>query len=891
MMKKSLSFSLLLTLQLISAPTGFQLVQGDAQSPRIDGNGQMVIESGKHAIIHWDSFSIDQQEAVRFLQQDAKSAVLNRVTGLSQSSIDGLLFSNGQVFLINPNGVLIGPNGKIVTSGFLGSTLDLLNEDFLKGAELSFRGNSDRAIVNLGTIEATDWNVFLLAGKIQNQGSVIAKQGTVGFGVGSEILLQPKGQNRIFIKCGLENALDSEVLLDQSGLIEAMNVELQSETRPYAKAIRVLGTVNSYSVQEDGGRVYLLADGGENEIQGTILAKSGSKGGQIYLLGKDVNICADATIDASGESGGGEILIGGDFGGKNPAILNAENTFLSQNAQVLAKATQDGDGGNVSFWGNQRLDVYGEINTEAGPLGGNGGELEISSSGILAMNGQVKQGAPRGRPGHTLYDPIDITISTSADSNVTNPGGAGTYTFPPGCGSTTSNIDSTSLSTNLSSGNVTINTSASGGAACGGTGNITIANDIVVDPGNLTLIADGGITINTGVLIGGLGAISFQTNSGDLQLNNASVTTKGITLNIAGNVSVTATSSGSKGLKSTQGISGSIGGSLSISASGTSGLAIFGGDLLNPVTANISVTVGTNVSLSATANSSQAIIGCNSTDVYIGDITITAGGNVSMSGNRGKMRIGHSTSFGQGTITVTAGGNITATTSGVNANAIFGHEGSLLASSPMTLIANGSISLTASTGSASVQLPTSDSTITLVCDNANPAVINPASTAGISFSGNATLESGSGNTVTAVQLYSIDPSLNTLPDTINSDTANFPPPAGQESLYEQYGVFYPGGTYGGQAYMNFYKTPPAPTPSPAPSPTPTPTTPTVDVIQVTTVTSTTAISNILTPSAVNNENNTSVIQGPSSETTTNPNDAINQNSSFNNDYTSTQACP
>jgi len=42
------------------------------------------------------------------VQQSSQSAVLNRVVGSSRSEILGSLLSNGQVYLINPNGIMFG---------------------------------------------------------------------------------------------------------------------------------------------------------------------------------------------------------------------------------------------------------------------------------------------------------------------------------------------------------------------------------------------------------------------------------------------------------------------------------------------------------------------------------------------------------------------------------------------------------------------------------------------------------------------------------------------------------------------------------------------------------------------------------------------------------------
>src|ERR1043165_2333332 len=184
-----------------AAPEGFQLIAGDASPPVQDGQ-KWTINSASNAIIQWDSFSIDAAESVRFQQMTSDSAVLNRVTGLEQSALLGSLLSNGCVYLLNPNGVLIGPDARIDAASFLASTLDVLDEAFLKRGHLNFTNAGPGRIVNLGTINCPDGDIILLAKTVSNQGQMNAENGYAGIGVGTEILIRPEGTQRIYIKGG-----------------------------------------------------------------------------------------------------------------------------------------------------------------------------------------------------------------------------------------------------------------------------------------------------------------------------------------------------------------------------------------------------------------------------------------------------------------------------------------------------------------------------------------------------------------------------------------------------------------------------------------------------------------------------------------------------------------
>jgi len=60
----------------------------------------------------WQSFSIGAGNSVNFVQPSASAVALNRVLGSDVSVIQGALNANGQVFLVNPNGVLFTPTAR-----------------------------------------------------------------------------------------------------------------------------------------------------------------------------------------------------------------------------------------------------------------------------------------------------------------------------------------------------------------------------------------------------------------------------------------------------------------------------------------------------------------------------------------------------------------------------------------------------------------------------------------------------------------------------------------------------------------------------------------------------------------------------------------------------------
>jgi filamentous hemagglutinin family protein len=157
-------------------PTNPTVVSGTAG---IAGNGNtLTVTNTPGAVINWGAFSIGKNEITQFIQQNAASAVLNRVTGGDPSLILGTLTSNGRVFLINPNGITFGKGSQIDVGGLVASTLGLSNADFAAGRN-NFTANANAgSIVNQGTINAgTGGKIYLVAPSVENSGVLAAPAG------------------------------------------------------------------------------------------------------------------------------------------------------------------------------------------------------------------------------------------------------------------------------------------------------------------------------------------------------------------------------------------------------------------------------------------------------------------------------------------------------------------------------------------------------------------------------------------------------------------------------------------------------------------------------------------------------------------------------------------
>jgi filamentous hemagglutinin family protein len=154
-------------------PTGGVVASGMAT---IGGtSAQMTItQTTPNVAINWQSFGVRAGESVQFVQPSSASVALNRVLGGDPSHILGQLSANGQVFLINPNGILFGPHASVNVGGLVASTVNLSEADLMSGHFAVSQGTTG-TVVNQGVIRVADGgSVALLGGSVNNTGVVQA---------------------------------------------------------------------------------------------------------------------------------------------------------------------------------------------------------------------------------------------------------------------------------------------------------------------------------------------------------------------------------------------------------------------------------------------------------------------------------------------------------------------------------------------------------------------------------------------------------------------------------------------------------------------------------------------------------------------------------------------
>lgn len=152
-------------------PTGEAVVAGSATVAR-SGADMTVTTGSNRTIINWNGFGVGGGGTIQFVQPGASSAVLNRVVGGDVSQIHGAITSNGQFFLLNPNGIIVGSTGSIQAPGIFLSTAGIADADFL-GGTLQFEAPpAGMAIEVAGALTATNL-IDIRASSIDGTGGTI----------------------------------------------------------------------------------------------------------------------------------------------------------------------------------------------------------------------------------------------------------------------------------------------------------------------------------------------------------------------------------------------------------------------------------------------------------------------------------------------------------------------------------------------------------------------------------------------------------------------------------------------------------------------------------------------------------------------------------------------
>src|SRR5690349_12098749 len=277
----------------IAGPTGGVVVEGQGSISTPTTGTTVIDQSSKQLQLNWNSFDVGASESVQFHQPSSSAVAFNRILDQKPSQIFGRIEGNGQVVLVNPNGLLIGRTAQLNVNSLVVSSLDAIDFDAASGRyRFSATRNDPGAVINDGSITAgPGGSVTLLGGRVSNTGSIVADFGTVNLAAGRAATLDLAGDGLLRLE------VSSDVFTNSSGSASAVE--------------------NSGSVQANGGQVLLTANAVKdvfaNLINNTGVVRANridNTGGTIRLLGPEGKVLSSGTLDASsgdGTSTGGSV--------------------------------------------------------------------------------------------------------------------------------------------------------------------------------------------------------------------------------------------------------------------------------------------------------------------------------------------------------------------------------------------------------------------------------------------------------------------------------------------------------------------------------------------------------------------------------------------------------
>ncbi|HET7330747.1 YDG domain-containing protein [Dyella sp.] len=329
-------------------PTGGQIVGGSGQIQQI-GNTTTIHQNSSTLSLNWQSFNIGPDQTVNFVQPGSNAIAINRIFASTPSEIYGHLNANGQVWLINPNGVLFGQSAQVNVGGLVASTLDV-DDSTLDSSNRRFSGSGKGSIVNRGSINAANGGyVALIGNQVSNQGVITAQLGTVALGGGSAVTLTFNGNQLLHLQVDqstLNNLAENRQLIVADGGRVIMTAGAKDTL--LASVVNNSGRVQAQTVQNHDGTITLLGgmEAGTVNVGGTLdaSAPNGGKGGFIETSAAQAHI-ADGSVITTKAVGGkdGTWLVdptdftiaasGGDITATNlqSQLANGNVTFTSAN--------------------------------------------------------------------------------------------------------------------------------------------------------------------------------------------------------------------------------------------------------------------------------------------------------------------------------------------------------------------------------------------------------------------------------------------------------------------------------------------------------------------------------------------------------------------------------
>ncbi len=257
-----------------------QFVSSGSADSTVAGNTLTIDQASNKAILNWDSFNVAGDSAVRFNQPGADAAALNRIHSADPSVIQGSIDANGQIYLINQNGILFDQGAQVNVNSLVATSLDIDDEVFKKGllsntdgsAALQWQGDqagfeqSQVRVENGASITAkTGGSVLLLAPTVRNNGHIATPEGQTVLAAGAKVYLtassDPKLRGFVVEVDPYADAADPQVKIGGSVTNEQLGeiITARGNASLVGYAVNQSGLVRATTSVQRNGSILLLA--------------------------------------------------------------------------------------------------------------------------------------------------------------------------------------------------------------------------------------------------------------------------------------------------------------------------------------------------------------------------------------------------------------------------------------------------------------------------------------------------------------------------------------------------------------------------------------------------------------------------------------------------------
>jgi filamentous hemagglutinin family protein len=324
---------------------------------------------GTNLFHSFQEFNIQNGASVYFANPIGVENILSRVTGTNPSNIFGTLGVLGEanLFLINPNGILFGPNARLDLRGsFFASTADSIRLG--ENGEFSASQPNNNALLTVNP-SALFINQLQIGNRQQATGNSNLSNSPliVGEGLGVRSIINQSTAEGVGLQVqpgqtlGLISGniiIDGGILTAEQGQIELGSVGNNSTVKLYS---------NTTGFQLDYSEITNFQD-----IQlsnGALINVSGDGGGTVQIQGQNISLTEESFILSN--------TLGSEQGGT--LTVNAESLTLRDGSQIRANILGTGRGTDINI-NATNIEVLG-ISTDQTNISGIFSDVAIGSSG------------------------------------------------------------------------------------------------------------------------------------------------------------------------------------------------------------------------------------------------------------------------------------------------------------------------------------------------------------------------------------------------------------------------------------------------------------------------------------------------------------------------------